>query len=228
MRQVKIAPSILAYDPGNLNAALEIAERGKADMVHLDVIDGHFAPNISFGAGTVAALRRRTRMRLDTHLMVDLPRVLAHQFIDAGSDVLVFQAETLDLPVFDALVAVMRAKKRGIGLALKPETEFPKWAEARLGVLSSILVLTVNPGWSGQKMDASVFPKIERISKMVDERGLEVDIEIDGGVDAENVAEVASRGGNVFVAGNGIYGKPDPVQEIQKIRERAIAARGGD
>jgi ribulose-phosphate 3-epimerase len=227
MRPIKIAPSILAYDPANLRAAVEIAEKGKADAVHLDVIDGHFAPNITFGAGTISALRTKTKMTFETHMMVDKPRLFIHDFMDAGSDVLIFHAEVLDSAVFDALMAITHLKGRGIGLALKPETEFPKWAETRIGTLSTILILTVNPGFSGQTMDTRVLSKIERVSKMVEERGLSVDIEVDGGIDADNVGEVASRGGNLIVAGAGVYRKPDPVQEIQRIRENAMKARGG-
>jgi ribulose-phosphate 3-epimerase len=227
MRKVKIAPSILAYDLGNLRGAVDIAAKGGADMVHLDVIDGHFARNISFGAGTVKALRGSTRLKFDVHLMISQPRQYVHDFLDGGSDILIFQAETLDQPVFDVLFAIVNSYDKRMGLALKPETDLPKWAEDRLGRLNTILILTVNPGFSGQRMDPTQFQKIERISKLVDQRGLDVDIEIDGGIDARNIQEVAKRGGNSFVAGAGVYGQPDPVQAIAKLRELANAARSG-
>ena len=226
MKPVKIAPSILAYDLGNLRGAVDIAAKGGADLIHIDVIDGHFAPNITFGAGTVRALRKSTRMKFETHLMIDQPRRFVDDFIAAGSDSLVFQAEVLDAASFDALFAIVRASGRQIGLALKPETDLPKWAEERLGRMVTLLILTVNPGFSGQKMDVTQFPKIERLSKLVADRGFETDVEVDGGIDATNIHEVARRGGNSFVAGAGVYGQPDPVQAIAKLRENAIAARG--
>ncbi len=225
MKTVKIAPSILAYDLGNLRGAIDIAVKGGADLIHIDVIDGHFAPNITFGAGTVRALRKSTQIKFETHLMVDQPRRVVDDFIAAGSDTLVFQAEVLDASVFDALFAIVRASGRQIGLALKPETDLPKWAEERLGRVATLLILTVNPGFSGQKMDVTQFPKIERLSKLVSDGGFETDVEIDGGIDATNVHEVAKRGGNSFVAGAGVYGQPDPVQAISKLRENATAAR---
>jgi ribulose-phosphate 3-epimerase len=227
MRQVKIAPSILAYDLGNLRGAVDIATKGGADMVHLDVIDGHFAPNISFGAGTVKALRESSRLKFDVHLMISQPRRYVYDFLDADSDVLIFQAEVLDQPVFDILFAIVNSYGKRMGLALKPETDLPKWAEDRLGRLNTVQILTVNPGFSGQRMDTKQFQKIERISKLVDQKGLDVDIEIDGGIDAGNIQEVAKRGGNAFVAGASVYRQPDPVQAIANLRELAKAARGG-
>ncbi|MGA2664975.1 MAG: ribulose-phosphate 3-epimerase [Nitrososphaerales archaeon] len=227
-RPIKIAPSILAYDLSDLAAGLEIASRGGADQIHLDVIDGRFAPNITFGPGTVKALRSRSRMKFDTHLMISEPRLYVERFIDAGSDLLTFQAEVLDAASFDALASIVRSRGKEMGLALRPETALPGWAEDRLGALSAILLLTVNPGFSGQAMDRSVLPKIERVRRLADERGLALDIEVDGGIDAGNVQEVAGRGGNVFVAGAGVYGRPDPAGAIGELRARAaVATRGG-
>ena len=228
MKPTKIAPSILAYDLGNLRGAVEIANKGGADLIHLDVIDGHFAPNITFGAGTIRALRRSSRLKFEAHLMIDNPRPYVHDYAEAGADTLVFQTEVLDPASFDALFAVARSYDKQVGLALKPETDLPKWVEERLGRLTTILILTVNPGFSGQKMDVNQFPKIERISKIVQERGYETDVEVDGGVDAQNIDEVAKRGGNCFVAGAGVYAQPDPVQAIADLRANADAARGGD
>ncbi|MDA4135826.1 MAG: ribulose-phosphate 3-epimerase [Thaumarchaeota archaeon] len=227
MREVKIAPSVLAYDLTNLRGAVDIAAKGGADLLHLDVIDGHFAPNITFGSGTIDALRHTTRMKFDVHLMINQPRRHVHDFLDAGADIVIFQVETVDMAVFDALFAIARSYKKEVGLALKPETDLPKWVESRLDRLRTILVLTVQPGFSGQRMDVSQFPKIERINKLVTERGLDIDIEIDGGIGLPNIGEVARRGGNSFVAGAGVYATPNPVEAISKLREAAIAARSG-
>lgn len=227
MREIKIAPSILAYDLSDLKDGLEIASRGGADQIHLDVIDGHFAPNITFGPGTVKALRSRSGMKFDTHLMIAEPELFVDRFLDAGSDLLTFQVEALDPAAFDSLHSKISSRGKEMGLALKPGTQLPGWAEERLRSLSALLLLTVSPGFSGQSMEVSVLPKIEKLSALVSRMGLDLDVEIDGGIDEENIGEVARRGGNVFVAGAGVYGKPDPVGSIAGLRRRAAAARGG-
>jgi len=221
LKPIRIAPSVLAWDLGDLSEAIEICVRGGADQVHLDVIDGHFAPNITFGPGTVKALRRRCDLKFDTHLMVDQPRLYAEKFMDAGSDILTFHAEVLDGKAFDELRGAVVRRGKEVGLAIKPSTELPDWAVARLDKVSALTFMTVNPGFSGQTMDMSTMPKLERISALLDERGSGADIEIDGGVEPENVHEVVKRGGNVLVAGAGVYGKSDPVKAIGMLRERA-------
>lgn len=225
MNEIRIAPSILAWDLGDLQEAVDISVKGGADQVHLDVIDGHFAPNITFGPGTVKALRRHCDLKFDTHLMIDRPLQYAERFLDAGSDLLSFHAEVLNGPTFDELSRVVKAKGKEIGLAIKPETELPVWASERLDEISTLVVMTVNPGFSGQKMDMSVMPKLQELSGLVEERGLRTDIEVDGGVEPENVGEVVKRGGNVLVAGAGVYAKKDPVAAISVLREQAESAR---
>ena len=225
MGGVKIAPSILAWNLGNLERAVEISVEGKADQVHLDVIDGNFAPNITFGPGTVKALRRLTDLKFDTHLMIARPDAYVDKFLDAGSDLLTFHAEVLDGRAFDELHVRVRAKGKEVGLAIKPQTELPRWAMDRLDKISTLVVMTVNPGFSGQKMDMSVMPKLEGLSAAVRERRLGTDIEIDGGVEPENVGEVVKRGGNVLVAGAGVYAKKDPVRAISVLRAEAEKAR---
>jgi len=201
--------------------------RGGADQLHLDVIDGHFAPNITFGPGTVKDLRRHCDLKFDTHLMVDQPTFFAQKFIEAGSDLLTFHAEALDGRRFDELYALVRARGKELGLAIKPGTELPKWALERLDRLSALVVMTVSPGFSGQEMDMGVMPKLQSIRTMIEERGFRTDLEVDGGVEPENVQEVVKRGANVLVAGAGVYAKNDPVAAISLLRERAEAAAGG-
>jgi ribulose-phosphate 3-epimerase len=224
LKQIRIAPSILAWNLADLRGAIEILEEGKADQAHLDVIDGHFAPNITFGPGTVKALRKLTEIEFDTHLMIDEPLKYAEKFADAGSDLLTFHAEVLSASTFDELHSVVSRKGKELGLAIKPGTELPSWAAQRLDEVKALTVMTVNPGFSGQLMDMSVMPKLERISRLIKESGLETDVEIDGGVEPENVHEVVKRGGNVLVAGAGVYGKKDPVRAISVLRERAESA----
>jgi ribulose-phosphate 3-epimerase len=225
LNDIRIAPSILAWDLGDLERAVEISVEGGADQVHLDVIDGHFAPNITFGPGTVKALRRRCDLKFDTHLMIDNPRQYVDRFLEAGSDLLTFHAEVLDGSSFDEIHRVVRAKGKEVGLALKPSTILPPWASERLDKISTLVVMTVNPGFSGQSMDMSVMPKLQQMSELVEEKGLKTDIEVDGGVEPENVHEVVKRGGNVLVAGAGVYAKKDPVAAISILREKAEGVR---
>ena len=192
--------------------------------MHLDVIDGHFAPNITFGPGTVKSLRKRTDLKFDTHLMIDEPQLYVEKFLDAGSDLVTPHAEVLDARRFDEISSLVRRKGKQLGVAIKPGTALPSWAVSRLDKLSAIIVMTVNPGFSGQTMDMSVMPKLEAIAKLVKEKGSDTDIEIDGGVETENVSEVVRRGGNVLVAGAGVYGKPDPVRAIAILRGQAEKA----
>jgi ribulose-phosphate 3-epimerase len=225
LNDIRIAPSILAWDLGDLERAVEISVEGGADQVHLDVIDGHFAPNITFGPGTVKALRRRCDLKFDTHLMIDNPQQYAEKFLEAGSDLLTFHAEVLDGASFDDLHRKIRSKGKEIGLALKPGTELLPWASERLDKISTLVVMTVNPGFSGQTMDMTVMPKLRKISELVEDKGLKTDIEVDGGVEPDNVHEVVKRGGNVLVAGAGVYAKRDPVAAISILREKAEKVR---
>lgn len=225
MNQIRIAPSILAWDLGDLERAVAISVEGKADQVHLDVIDGHFAPNITFGPGTVKALRRRCDLKFDTHLMIENPHLYVEKFLAAGSDLLTFHAEVLSGKSFDELHGIVSSKGKEVGLALKPETPFPDWAAERLDRISTVVVMTVNPGFSGQTMDMSVMPKLKKMSDIVEEKGLKTDIEVDGGVEPENVQEVVKRGGNVLVAGAGVFGKKDPVGAIAALRGKAEMVR---
>jgi len=221
LKQIRIAPSILAWNLADLKGAIKILEEGGADQAHLDVIDGHFAPNITFGPGTVKALRSLTKIKFDTHLMIDEPLKYAEKFIDAGSDLLTFHTEVLSGSSFDELHSLVSRRDKELGLAIRPGTELPGWAAQRLGKVKALIVMTVNPGFSGQSMDMSVMPKLEKISALIEESGFETDVEIDGGVEPENVHEVVKRGGNVLVAGAGVYGKQDPVKAISILRERA-------
>jgi len=225
LKRIRIAPSILAWDLGDLGEALDISAKGGADQVHLDVIDGHFAPNITFGPGTVKALRRRSDLKFDTHLMIDQPKLYAEKFLDAGSDLLTFHTEVLNGEDFDDLRSVVRKRGKEIGFAIKPATKLPEWAAKRLDKVDALIVMTVNPGFSGQTMDMSVMPKLQSIGDLVRKKGLDTDIEIDGGVEPENVREVVKRGGNVLVAGAGVFAKKDPVRAIGVLRERAEEAR---
>ena len=225
-REIKIAPSILAGDLGHLAEAVRLADHGGADQVHLDVIDGHFAPNITFGAGTVKALRKVSDLPFDTHLMLSDPLKYAPRFIEAGSDILSFHAEVLDQSIFEELHTLLSRDGVKMGLAIKPKTPLPRWAEESLDKLDVLLVMTVNPGFSGQALDATVLPKLGELSSLVRRRGSEgeVDIEVDGGIEESNVSEVVKRGGNILVAGAGVYAKGDAARAIKSLRGKALSA----
>ena len=222
-REIKIAPSILAGDLGHLAEAVRLAEHGGADQVHLDVIDGHFAPNITFGAGTVKALRKVSDLPFDTHLMLSDPLKYATRFIEAGSDILSFHAEVLDRSSFAELRTLL-GKDVKMGLAIKPKTPLPQWAQESLDKLDVLLVMTVNPGFSGQELDVTVLPKLGELSSLVRRVSEGVDIEVDGGVEESNVAEVVRSGGNILVAGAGVYAKGDAAGAIKSLRGRALSA----
>jgi ribulose-phosphate 3-epimerase len=224
LREIKIAPSILAGDLADLEKSARVATDGGADQLHLDVIDGHFAPNITFGPGTVKSLRKKCDLKFDTHLMIDNPLFFAEKFIDAGSDLLTFHSEVLTGPSFDELHTLVRAKGRELGLAIKPSTELPSWASDRLDKIDTLLVMTVNPGFSGQSMDYSVMPKLARLSAEAKDKGLALDVEVDGGVEPENVQDLVRRGANVLVAGAGVYGKQDQAAAIGILRRAAMEA----
>src|SRR2546425_4801759 len=225
MREIKIAPSILAGDLGHLAEAVRLADHGGADQVHLDVIDGPFAPNITFGAGTVKALRKVSDLPFDTHLMLSDPLKYAPRFIEAGSDILSFHAEVLDRSSFAELRTLL-GKDVKMGLAIKPKTPLPQWAQESLDKLDVLLVMTVNPGFSGQELDVTVLPKLGELSSLVRRSRSEgeVDIEVDGGVEESNVSEVVRRGGNIIVAGAGVYTKGDAARAIKSLRGEALSA----
>lgn len=173
---------------------------------------------------TVKALRKRTDLKFDTHLMIDEPEKFVDKFLDAGSDLFCFHAEALTGERFDALYSKIHARGKVIGLALKPSTTMPEWVEKRLDKLDTLCVMTVNPGFSGQSMIMSVMPKLEKITQMLNDKGLPIDIEIDGGVELETLEHVVRRGGNVLVAGAGVYYKPDPIKAVGILREKAKQA----
>lgn len=223
MKAARIAPSVLAADLGNLRAAVEIAERADADLIHLDVIDGHFAPNITFGPATVKALRGVSSLPFDTHLMINEPLKYVERFIEAGSDILTFHVEVLDEKSFDKLLASVRSRGKKIGLAIKPSTLLPSWAHKRLSDLDVLIVMTVNPGFSGQQLDRTVLPRLEAISREVGGMKGDVEIEVDGGVELDNIGELVKRGANILVAGAAFYGKMDPVRAIRELKDRCAA-----
>jgi len=214
---VKIAPSILSANFACLGDEIrKVAD--EADLLHIDVMDGHFVPNITIGPDVVKALRPLTETSFDTHLMITSPGKYIKKFVDAGSNIITVHAE--ECPHLHRTVQGIKSLEVQAGVALNPSTPLSA-IEHVLADLDVVLIMTVNPGFGGQKFITSMVPKIERLSRMIREQGLDVKIEIDGGVDTETAPTVARAGAEILVAGSAVYGKEDPVAAIKAIRESA-------
>lgn len=218
---IKISPSILAADFSRLGEEVGRVEAGGADLLHIDVMDGHFVPNITVGIPVIASLRRATRIPFDVHIMVDNPGRLAGAFIKAGADILTFHYEAEP----DAKELARRIRSLGArpGASIRPGTPasvlFPLLDE-----MAMVLVMTVEPGFGGQKLIASCLPKVEELRRECRRRGLATDIEVDGGITADTVGEAARRGANVFVAGSAVFGSADPAGAVEELRAAARRA----
>jgi ribulose-phosphate 3-epimerase len=217
---VKIAPSILSADFACL--ADDVAKvAAVSDLLHVDVMDGHFVPNLTIGAPVVKRLRPRTDLFLDTHLMVTNPGDLLEQFAKAGSDRCIVHIEVGDpRPLFKE----MRALGLGVGLTLSPETPFDA-VEPYLAEIDLLLVMSVHPGFGGQSFIPEVLDKVRAARAIIDERSLAAEIEIDGGIHEETIASAAAAGVDVFVAGSAIFGADDPAAAARRLRSLAEAAR---
>ena len=221
--KVKIAPSILAADQADLKNEVARVEEAGADMIHVDVSDGHFAPNISMGPDTVKSLRNVTRLPLDVHLMIEEPEKFLARFLDAGSDVVTVHAEVVDENRLRDFSRTVHSAGKKLGLALKPSTTLPSWFQARLENIDLLLILSVNPGFAGQQFMPSVLPKLAESIKLVGDRQFE--FEVDGGVDQRNAAQIVKVGATVLVAGASIFRKVDvksALQEIRNVTDRTI------
>jgi ribulose-phosphate 3-epimerase len=221
MRGVKIAPSILAADHADLRGEISRVEEAGADMIHVDVADGHFAPNISLGPDTVRAIRRVTRLPLDIHLMITNPEKFYEPFLSAGGDIITVHAEVASRSLLNKLSKEVHQKDKKLGLALKPSTPVPSWLKRETNPFDVILVLSVNPGFPGQAFMPNVLPKVGKVAKLANSES--VDVEVDGGVDQENASGIVEAGATVLVAGASIFRRGDVKSALQNMR--AIAQR---
>lgn len=218
--RVKIAPSILSADFGRL--ADEVNAISSADYVHVDVMDGHFVPNMTIGPLVVEAVKRATALPLDVHLMIENPERWVAAYAKAGADVIGVHVEAC--ANLHRTVQQIRELGKHPCVVLNPATP-PEAIEWVLEDVDQVLVMSVNPGFGGQQFIPSALRKIQQLRRMIDERGLEVDIEVDGGVKVDNVAAVCAAGANVIVSGSGVFGTKDYAQTIAELRARGEAAR---
>ena len=220
-RPVQIAPSILAADFGRLADEIAAVERGGADSIHVDVMDGHFVPNITIGPLIVEAARAATSLPLDVHLMIERPERYLAEFANAGASGLTVHVEAC--PHLHRVVQQIKELGLRAGVAINPATP-AQAVEPILADVDLLLAMTVNPGFGGQKFIASVLPKVDRIRRWLDERGLSADLEVDGGVNPRTAAQVAAAGANVLVAGSAIFASPDYAETIATLRGNAAHA----
>ncbi len=220
-RKALIAPSILASNFGRLAEEVRAVADGGADWIHIDVMDGHFVPNITIGPTIVEAVRKATDLPLDVHLMIEQPERYIESFVKAGANTVGVHAEAC--PHIHRTVAQIREAGARASVSLNPGTPADA-VEPVLGDVDQVLIMTVNPGFGGQKFIRSTLPKVETLRRWIDDRSLAVSLEVDGGIGTETIATVASAGADVFVAGTAIFGAPDYGEAIAALRGLASNA----
>jgi ribulose-phosphate 3-epimerase len=214
---IRIAPSILSADFAALAEDIAKVEAGGADQLHIDVMDGRFVPNITIGPVVVAAIRKRTRLPLDVHLMIVEPERYVPDFIAAGADMVTVHVEAC--PHLQRSLAQIRELGAKAGVSLNPSTS-PETLRYVLDDLDLVLVMSVNPGFGGQAFLPGTYPKLRELRRLLD--GRPVDVSVDGGVKVDNARALAEHGASTLVAGSAIFGAPDPAAVIAKIRAATV------
>jgi ribulose-phosphate 3-epimerase len=219
--RIEIAPSILASDFARLGEEVRKVEEGGADVIHFDVMDGHFVPNISIGVPVLASFRKATRLPIDVHLMIENPELYIEAFAKAGADrILVHQEATAHL---DRALAMIREAGAEAGAVINPATPVEMLTEV-LDKVDTVLVMSVNPGFGGQKFIPGAYAKVRRLSSLRARYNAAFRIAVDGGVEIEHAAELAQAGANTLVAGTSIFRTPNPAESVRKMRQAALGA----
>ena len=213
----EIAPSILSADFTRLAEEIRAVEEGGASVLHVDVMDGHFVPNITIGLPVVKSIRKATKLTIDCHLMIEEPGRYAVAFVEAGADMVSVHVEA-DVHLQRTLTAIREAGALA-GIAINPATPLVALEEA-LPYADFILLMSVNPGFGGQKYIPTSTDKVRRLKRMINQRGLSTRIEIDGGVDTTNILEVIEAGVEIVVAGSAVYGKGNPAEAVKGLIEK--------
>lgn len=212
---IKISPSILAADFSRLGEELKDIESAGAEMIHLDVMDGIFVTNMSFGFPVIESLRNKSNIIFDVHLMIDRPERYIERFIDAGADIITFHLEATDKP--DECVELIKKRGKIAAISIKPNTP----AEAvfkYLDVVDMVLVMTVEPGYGGQSLIPFTLDKVKAIREEADRRGINIDIQVDGGINEKNAPVAAAAGANILVAGSSVFKASDRKAAVNALR----------
>lgn len=218
-RNIEIAPSILSADFSRLREEIEAVERGGAAILHFDVMDGHFVPNITIGLPVLKSLAKVTRLPIDAHLMISEPGRYATQFVDAGAKMVSVHVEA-DAHLHRTLMAIKSAGAQA-GVVLNPSTPLAALDEA-LQFADYVLVMSVNPGFGGQKFISESISKVKRLRQMIRERQLDTRIEIDGGIDRSNIETVVEAGAEIIVAGSAVFGSNNAESAVKELRNATI------
>lgn len=214
-----LSPSILSADFSKLGEEIQAVERGGAQYLHIDVMDGHFVPNISYGQPVIKALRPQSKLCFDVHLMIQDPLRYIDDFCACGADIITFHLESTDEP--QAVLRAIHANHKKAGVAIKPSTS-PTALAPYLSACDMILVMTVEPGFGAQKLLPETLQHVHTVRQMIRNAGAQIDLEVDGGIKAENIALAAKAGANVFVAGSAVFCAADKAAALQQLRTAAM------
>jgi ribulose-phosphate 3-epimerase len=216
----EIAPSILSADFTRLAEEIEAVREGGATVIHVDVMDGHFVPNITIGLPVVRSIRKATDLTIDTHLMIEEPGRWAVEFVKAGANMVSVHVEA-DVHLQRTLTAIKYAGAKA-GVAINPATPLESLSEA-LPYADFVLLMSVNPGFGGQRFVPTMLDKLRRLNEMIFARGLETRIEIDGGIDASNIADITAAGASIIVAGSAVFSGGEPAAAVKGLLEKGAA-----